>query len=65
MVRIHPAAGTGRRWASEIEITGMEGKVAKTTALSIGPALGVKCLGTVLELNSISLVSFLRWECMS
>ena len=23
--------GTGRRWASEIEITGIEGKVAKTT----------------------------------
>jgi len=31
MVRIHPARGTGRRWASEIEITGIEGKVAKTT----------------------------------
>ena len=31
MVRIHPAPGTGRRWASEIEITGIEGKVAKTT----------------------------------
>jgi len=26
--------------------------------LSIRPALGVKCLDTVLELNSVSLVSF-------
>src|SRR5215831_10702420 len=31
MVRTQPARGTGRRWASEIEITGIEGKVAKTT----------------------------------
>src|SRR5262249_21435940 len=31
MVRTHRVRGTGRRWASEIEITGIEGKVAKTT----------------------------------
>src|SRR5262249_42310249 len=30
MVRIHPAPATGRRCASEIEITGIEGKVAKS-----------------------------------
>src|SRR5215471_11468325 len=34
MVRIQPAPARGRRWASEIEITGIEGKVANTISCS-------------------------------